>query len=151
MGTAQPSPVFLLFDSVSKPMSLRGGRSPRLGNLPVISMRDSHFRWMEAEDGHGPTDPAMTEKAEHINIPVHQGCHILRPAKSYGWPWYGPRNNLRIMIWWTKQITALFSGRWTYINYSSQLCQTFWTSSSSSMISIIFSISLTCSSLSSFW
>ena len=36
-------------------------------------------------------------------------------------------------------------------NYScSQLCQTFCTSSSSSMISIIFSISLTCSSLSSF-
>ena len=36
------------------------------------------------------------------------------------------------------------------INYSSQLCQTFCTSSSSSMMSMSFSISFTCSSFSSF-
>ena len=45
----------------------------------------------------------------------------------------------------------LLPGFWYVRNYSSQLCQTFCTSSSSSMISMSFSMSLTCSSDSSFW
>ena len=45
---------------------------------------------------------------------------------------------------------TLMSQRLCYPFYSSQLCQTFCTSSSSSMMSMSFSISLTCSSLSSF-
>ena len=52
-----------------------------------------------------------------------------------------------------KRGACLISGAhlFAFYNYScSQLCQTFWTSSSSSMISMSFSMSLTCSSLSSF-
>ena len=70
------------------------------------------------------------------------GPHILKLADQYDLP--------VVLCSFSLRTRSKAPGGACIGDYSSQLCQMFCTSSSSSMMSMSFSISLTCSSLSSF-